>query len=198
MRLLPDAASCCQLCLQLLPDAALPLLASLPLFPLAPRPATALSRRPSQQQLPDGSLPQCSQPAAFAGCPYQQLRHGTPGQQVFPMAPPCQQQASFGGEDLRFGYQSGAPGPDLLTRSCGVRRFAAPINISAHLPCCHIGRCSDRANLSAHLHRLPTPPPYLRRMRLSPGRGAGVGWQMMLLVVRIAVPANHRARKSLF
>ena len=30
--------------------------------------------------------------------------------------------------------------------------------------------CSDIANLSAHLHRLPTPPPYLRRMRLSPGR----------------------------
>src|SRR5574344_1554560 len=25
------------------------------------------------------------------------------------------------------------------------------------------------ANLSAHLHRLPTPPTYLRRMRLSPG-----------------------------
>ena len=47
--------------------------------------------------------------------------------------------------------------------------------ISAHLPCCHIGRCSDRANLSTHLHRLPTPPPYLHRMRLSPGRGAGVG-----------------------
>ena len=52
---LPDAASCCQLCLQLLPDAALPLLASLPLFPLAPRPATALSRRPSQQLLPDAA-----------------------------------------------------------------------------------------------------------------------------------------------
>ena len=32
-------------------------------------------------------------------------------------------------------------------------------------------RCSDIANLSAHLHRLPTPPAYLRRMRLSPGRG---------------------------
>ena len=26
------------------------------------------------------------------------------------------------------------------------------------------------ANLSAHLHRLPTPPPYLRRMRLLPAR----------------------------
>ena len=49
------------------------------------------------------------------------------------------------------------------------------------------------ANLSAHLHRLPTPPPYLRRMRLSPGRGrrcrvriflalsrsGGIGWQMI-------------------
>ena len=59
-------------------------------------------------------------------------------------------------------------------------------------------RCSDIANLSTHLHRLPTPPPCLRRMRLSPGRGAGVGWQMMLLVVPGAVPANHRAHESLF
>ena len=32
-----------------------------------------------------------------------------------------------------------------------------------------LGCCSDIANLSAHLHRLPTPPPYLRRMRLSLG-----------------------------
>ena len=30
--------------------------------------------------------------------------------------------------------------------------------------------CSDIANLSAHLHRLPTPSAYLRRIRLSPGR----------------------------
>ena len=68
------------------------------------------------------------------------------------------------------------------------------------------------ANLSAHLHRLPTPPTYLRQMRMLPGRGTGVRcwmrllpakgadvrWQMMLLVVRGAVPANHRARESLF
>ena len=86
----------------------------------------------------------------------------------------------------------------------------------------HRNCCSDIANLSAHLHRLPTPPPYLRQMRLQPGWGAGVrwvmrlspgldaglgcwirlvpgkgadvGWQMMLLVVRGRVPANHRAR----
>ena len=39
---------------------------------------------------------------------------------------------------------------------------------SSLLPTCN--RCSDIATLSAHLHRLPTPPPYLRRMRLPPGR----------------------------
>ena len=33
-----------------------------------------------------------------------------------------------------------------------------------------IAAAQTDANLSAHLHRLPTPPPYLRRMRLSPGR----------------------------
>ena len=34
----------------------------------------------------------------------------------------------------------------------------------------HWAAAQTDANLSAHLHRLPTPPPYLRRMRLSPGR----------------------------
>ena len=50
--------------------------------------------------------------------------------------------------------------------------FATPDNICAHsslLP--HWAAAQTDANLSAHLHRLPTPPPYLRRMRLSPGRG---------------------------
>ena len=77
--------------------------------------------------------------------------------------------------------------------------FATPDNICAHsslLP--HWAAAQTDANLSAHLHRLPTPPPYLRQMRLSPGRDAGVGWQMLLLVVRGAVPANHRAHESLF
>ena len=50
----------------------------------------------------------------------------------------------------------------------------------AHSHCCHIGRCSDRANLSTHQHRLPTPPPYLRRMRLSPGLGASIRWMMRM------------------
>ena len=52
-------------------------------------------------------------------------------------------------------------------------------------------RCSDIANLSAHLHRLPTPPPYLRRMRLSPGRGTGV-WCWIWLPPGLV----HRSCKS--
>ena len=44
--------------------------------------------------------------------------------------------------------------------------------------------CSDIANLSTHLYRLPTPPPYLRRMRLLPGRGAGIRWVIKLLLGR--------------
>ena len=51
--------------------------------------------------------------------------------------------------------------------------------------------CSDKANLSAHLHRLPTPPPYLRRMRLSPGRGAGIRW-----VIRLPPGQVRRSCKS--
>ena len=52
--------------------------------------------------------------------------------------------------------------------------FATPNNICAHsflLP--HWAAAQTDANLSAHLHRLPTPPPYLRQMRLSPGRVRG-------------------------
>ena len=48
-------------------------------------------------------------------------------------------------------------------------------------------RCSDIANLSAHLHRLLTPPPYLRPMRLLHSRGAGVGCKMRLSPARAQV-----------
>ena len=59
--------------------------------------------------------------------------------------------------------------------------YAASNNICAHFPLLpqRVAAQTD-ANLSAHLHRLPTPPPCLRRMRLSPGRGAGIRWVMML------------------
>ena len=122
---------------------------------------------------------------------------------------------------LRFGYQSSAPGPDLLTRSCLMRPFPQLIIFVGFSLVPHWAAAQTDANLSAHLHRLPTPPPYLRPMRLLPGqdagirwvirlslgrasgvgcwmmlfpaKGADVGWQMMLLVVHGTVPANHRA-----
>ena len=47
--------------------------------------------------------------------------------------------------------------------------FATPDNICAHPSLLqHWAAAQTDANLSAHLHRLPTPPSYLRRMRLSP------------------------------
>ena len=59
----------------------------------------------------------------------------------------------------------------------------ASLYICVHPHCCHLEAAAQTdANLSAHLHRLPTPPPYLRRMRLSPGRGADIGcWMRMAL-----------------
>ena len=47
-----------------------------------------------------------------------------------------------------------------------------PKNICSHFPLLPPWAAAQTdANLSAHLHRLPTPPAYLRRMRLQPGRG---------------------------
>ena len=77
--------------------------------------------------------------------------------------------------------------------------YAASNNICAHFPSLpHRVAAQTDANLSAHLHRFPTPPPYLRRMRLSPGRvqvlDAGYGCSL----AGCGVPANHRADESLF
>ena len=55
------------------------------------------------------------------------------------------------------------------------------IYICAHPHCFHLGAAAQTdANLSAHLHRLPTPPPYLRQMRLLHGRCAGIRCWMRL------------------
>ena len=54
-------------------------------------------------------------------------------------------------------------------------------NVSSWIASIHrIAAAQTDANLSAHLHRLLTPPPYLCRMRLSPGRGAGIRWVIRL------------------
>ena len=48
-----------------------------------------------------------------------------------------------------------------------AEEFPTPLEASV----CQIADAQTDANLSAHLHRLLTPPPYLLLMRLSPGRG---------------------------
>ena len=60
--------------------------------------------------------------------------------------------------------------PRSVRKSSRLRWKCLSMDCICPQDCC----CSDIANLSAHLHRLPTPPPYLRWMRLSPGRGAQV------------------------
>ena len=138
---------------------------------------------PGQQHLPDGSPPQCPHP----------LHHGTPGQQLRHYAPASNKPhpAEKSTPVWLAIWRTWAGFANSQHRDAAL---AIPNNICAHsslLP--HWAAAQTDANLSTHLRRLPTPPPYLRQMRLSPGRGAGVGWQMLLLVVGGAVPANHRA-----
>ena len=132
-------------------------------------PATSqLPRRPGKQQLRYGSTPATT-----------------------PLRRPCQQQLRYGALASNKPHPAEKSTPVWLAiwrTWAGFANsqhrdaaFATPDNICAHsslLP--HWAAAQTDANLSAHLHRLPTPPPYLRRMRLSPGQGAGV-WCWMRL-----------------
>ena len=65
-------------------------------------------------------------------------------------------------------FQSRGHGrPRSVRKSSRLRWKCLSMDCICPQDCC----CSDIANLSAHLHRLLTPPPYLLLMRLSPGRG---------------------------
>ena len=54
---------------------------------------SVLPQRPCQQQLPDGSLPQCRNPLRH-GTPCHQLRRSAPASSIFPMALRCSAPAS--------------------------------------------------------------------------------------------------------
>ena len=139
---------------------------------------------PGQQHLPDGSLPQCRHP----------LRHGTPCQQLCRSAPASNCATAPGQQKLRHGAPaSNKPHPAEKGTPvwqpiwCTWAGFAnsqlrcATFHSTYSYKCTSSlmptwSRCSDITNLSAHLRRLPTPPTYLRRMRLSPGR-----WRRFLI-----------------
>ena len=170
-----------------------PLTSSSRCFSLA---AVSLPQRPGQQHLPDSSLPQCRHPLRH-GTPCHQLRHGAPSSSS-PRCPGQQYLCHCGALasnifpiDLRCSVPASNK-PHLAEKSTPVwlaiwrtwagfansqhrdAALAIPNNICAHsslLP--HWAAAQTDANLSTHLHRLPTPPPYLRQMRLSPGRVRG-------------------------
>ena len=143
----------------------------------APRPEATSQRRSCQLCLPDG--------ASQRHFCHQSLPDGTPGQQHLPDGSSPQRHSR---QQLRHGVPaSNKPHPEEKSTSVWLAiwciwagfansqhrdaAFATPDNICAHssLLITTLGCCSDIANLSAHLHRLPTPPPYLRQMRLLHG-----------------------------
>ena len=121
-------------------SAPLPALFSRWLFAIVPLPADTQQRRPGWSAAPlqrPGQLLRCNtsvSTSAVAPWPVNfsaaALRPAAPPQRLSRPATNLIRQRKV----LRFGYQSGAPGPDLLTRSCCVRPFKASIYIHAPIP----------------------------------------------------------------
>ena len=120
------------------------------------RPAVPL-QRPCQQHLPDGAPPRRL------------------GQQETSSAPPASNKPHPAGKSTPVWLAiwrtwAGFANSQLRCAAfCCTYSYICTIPVTAAL-----SSCSDIANLSAYLHRLPTPPTYLRRMRLLHGRGAGI------------------------
>ena len=138
----------------------------------------------------------------------QQLCHGASASSIFPMLPHCLPcRVSRGAATLphRLPLRS-IPPPRFACGSShsrghgrprSVRKSSRPRGKCLSMDCIYPQDCicSDITNLSAHLHRLSTPPPYLRPMRLSPGRGVGVGcWIWLLLGQGRSSSKSPRAR----
>ena len=94
-----------------------------------------------------------------------------------------------------------------------MRPFAALLHIYVPIPVtAALSRCSDRRksfgpSVPIAYATYVSPPDEAVAwpgaglwcwVWLPLGRRGGVGWQIMLVVVRSTVPANHRARESLF
>ena len=125
------------------------------IFPLMPCGFPARSRFPMLPcAFPTGKcFPACS-------CFPIALRIGTSAGSCFPMLPQRLPLEHLPRSSFRTAATRGAVTSSRLRWKCLSMDCICPQD------CC----CSDIANLSAHLHRLLTPPPYLLLMRLSPGQ----------------------------
>ena len=143
----------------------------------APGRSAPSPQRSRQQQLPDGSSLQ--RPCL------QQLCHG----------PPASNKPHLAERSTPVWLAIWRIWAGFANSQHRYAAFVTPNNICTHsslLP--HRAAAQTDANLSAHLPRLPTPPPYLRRTRLLPGWGAGIrcwrllpfGWGCRCLVLDMA------------
>ena len=149
---------------------------------IAPRPATASRWRSARAPRPAASCQQhLSCHGALASIFSMALRYGAPASNSSATAP-RQQQLRYGALASNKPHPAEKSTPVWLAiwriwagfANSQLRRaifHSIYLYACAHPHCCYLGSAAQTdANLSAHLHRLPTPPPYLRRMRLSPGR----------------------------
>ena len=185
--------------------------ATAPPLARAPRPATSQHSAPASNIFPMALRHGAPASNIFPMA----LRHGAPASSISATAAPKASNKPHSAEK----YSGLASNLAHLDRICQLAAAVCELSctylyICVHPHCCHLGVAAQTdANLSAHLHRLPTPPTYLRRMRLPPGQGrrclvldeacrltgvqvldAGYGCRL----AGGGVPANHRARESLF
>ena len=194
---IPDGASQCHFCHQSLPDGAsqqrscqlrLPDGALASISATAPRPATNLIwRRRSPVWLAIWRT--------WAGFANSQLLPDAAALSSIQGPPRSGNSSAQTSASLHPSRSASLAGPLPFTRGMGAHGLCGRVPDSAGNACSLNCCCSGIANLSAHLHRLPTPPMYLRRMRLSPGRGVGVGcWIWLLLGQGRSSSKSPRAR----
>ena len=149
-------------------------------FPMALRHSASASRHPAKAPWPADVLPQrpASQQLRRSALASQQLRRSarTSSSATAPTASNTSASAPRPATNLIWRRRSPVwlaiwrTWAGFANSQHRDAAFATPDNICAHsslLP--HWAAAQTDANLSAHLHRLPTPPLYLRRMRLLPG-----------------------------
>ena len=133
-------------------------------------PASSSAAAPQPAALPRLRLSAVALPRR----PGQHLRLSAPASNIFPMAlrydAPASNKPHPAEKSTPVWLAIWRPWAGFANSQQRDAALATPDNICAHSSLLQHGAAAQiDANLSAHLHRLPTPPSYLRRMRLLPG-----------------------------